>query len=231
MQKNTTENYSKSGMLDILGSANEIPKKIEGWNHTFQLARPYIKGTGVGIDVGCREGGFAREMESHFDHIHCFDFRDKKKMFKNNVIDMAKFTYHVCGIGDVEGTTFTTSNKVGRIKDNGDVAVSMKTLDSFKFENITFITTLLGVRIINTTYNITIFEDLILCLHDVDGDVFAQTCARKIAFPSRKRSHRVADANDVLQTCCYSLLRFLLILSPIIYIIIISARCVFFFFY
>ena len=139
MQKNTTQNYSKSGMLDILGSANEIPKKIEGWNHTFQLARPYIKGTGVGIDVGCREGGFAREMESHFDHIHCFDFRDKKKMFKNNVIDMAKFTYHVCGIGDVEGTTFTTSNKVGRIKDNGDVAVSMKTLDSFKFENVTFI--------------------------------------------------------------------------------------------
>ena len=139
MLKNTTQNYSKSGMLDILGSANEIPKKIEGWNHTFQLARPYIKGTGVGIDVGCREGGFAREMESHFDHIHCFDFRDKKKMFKNNVIDMAKFTYHVCGIGDVEGTTFTTSNKVGRIKDNGDVAVSMKTLDSFKFENVTFI--------------------------------------------------------------------------------------------
>ncbi len=139
MQKNTTQNYLKSGMLDILGSANEIPKKIEGWNHTFQLARPYIKGTGVGIDVGCREGGFAREMESHFDHIHCFDFRDKKKMFKNNVIDMAKFTYHVCGIGDVEGTTFTTSNKVGRIKDNGDVAVSMKTLDSFKFRNVTFI--------------------------------------------------------------------------------------------
>ena len=139
MQKNTTQNYSKSGMLDILGSANEIPKKIEGWNHTFQLARPYIKGTGVGLDVGCREGGFAREMESHFDLIYCFDFRDKKKMFKNNVIDMAKFTYHVCGIGDVEGTTFTTSNKVGRIKDNGDVAVSMKTLDSFKFENVTFI--------------------------------------------------------------------------------------------
>jgi len=139
MQKNITQNYSKSGMLDILGSANEIPKKIEGWNHTFQLARPYIKGTGVGIDVGCREGGFAREMESHFDHIHCFDFRDKKKMFKNNVIDMAKFTYHVCGIGDVEGITFTTSNKVGRIKDNGDVAVAMKTLDSYNFQNVTFI--------------------------------------------------------------------------------------------
>ena len=52
---------------------------------------------------------------------------------------MAKFTYHVCGIGDVEGTTFTTSNKVGRIKDNGNVAVAMKTLDSYNFQNVTFI--------------------------------------------------------------------------------------------
>ena len=126
-------------MLDILGSANEIPKKIEGWNHTFDLAKPYIKTNGIGIDVGCREGGFAREMENYFAHIHCFDFRNKENMFKNNVVDMNKFTYHVCGIGDVEGTTYTTSNKVGRIKDDGDVAVSMKTLDSFKFENVTFI--------------------------------------------------------------------------------------------
>ena len=70
----------------FLGSPEEIPKKIKGWNHTFQLAMPYIKGHGIGIDVGCREGGFAREMEDHFEHIHCFDFRDKQNMFKNNVL-------------------------------------------------------------------------------------------------------------------------------------------------
>ena len=126
-------------MLKILGSDAEIPKKIKGWNHTFQLAKPYIKENGIGIDVGCREGGFAREMENNFTHIHCFDFRDKKNMFKNNVKDMKNFTYHVCGIGEKEGTAFTTSHKVGRIKDGGDVAIPIKTIDSFELENVTFI--------------------------------------------------------------------------------------------
>ena len=126
-------------MIKILGSDIEIPKKIKGWNHTFQIAKPYINDNGIGIDVGCREGGFAREMENHFTHIHCFDFRNKKDMFEQNVVDMGKFTYHVCGIGDKEGTTFTTSNKVGRIKDSVNVAVPMKTIDSFLLENVSFI--------------------------------------------------------------------------------------------
>ncbi len=125
--------------IEILGTDAEIPKKIEGWNHTFQLAKPYVKENGIGIDVGCREGGFAREMENDFTHIHCFDFRDKKKMFEKNVLDMSKFTYHVCGIGETEGTTFTTSHAVGRIKDKGHVAIPIKTIDSFELENVTFI--------------------------------------------------------------------------------------------
>ena len=124
---------------NFLGSPTQIPKKIEGWNHTFQMAKPYIKENGIGIDVGCREGGFAREMENDFTHIHCFDFRDKKNMFEHNVIDMNKFTYHVCGIGEKKGTAFTTSHKVGRIKDGGNVAVPIVTIDSFDFKNVTFI--------------------------------------------------------------------------------------------
>jgi len=123
----------------FLGHNWEIPKKIEGWNHTFQLAKPYIKGNGIGIDVGCREGGFAREMENNFTHIHCFDFRNKRNMFEKNVVDMKKFTYYVCGIGEKKGTAFTTNNKVGRIKDRGDVAIPIETIDSFNFENVTFI--------------------------------------------------------------------------------------------
>ena len=124
---------------NFLGSPTKIPKKIQGWSHTFALAKPCVKENGIGIDVGCREGGFAREMENYFAHIHCFDFRDKKSMFQKNVVDMTKFTYHVCGIGEKEGITYTTSDKVGRIKDNGNVAVSIKTLDSFQLENVTFI--------------------------------------------------------------------------------------------
>ena len=126
-------------MLDILGPQNEVSKSIKGWNHTFEMAKPYIKDNGIGIDIGCREGGFAREMENYFSHIYCFDFRNKKKMFEKNVKDLNKFTYHVCGIGEKVGTAFTTSHKVGRIKNSGTVAVPMKTIDSFNFENVTFI--------------------------------------------------------------------------------------------
>ena len=39
-------------MIKILGSDIEIPKKIKGWNHTFQIAKPYINDNGIGIDVG-----------------------------------------------------------------------------------------------------------------------------------------------------------------------------------
>ena len=45
----------------------------------------------------------------------------------------------VATITMAKGTAFTTSNKVGRIKDNGNVTVPMATIDSFNFENVTFI--------------------------------------------------------------------------------------------
>ena len=125
--------------MNIIGPANEWEKKINGWNHTFQMAAPFIKPNGNGVDIGAREGGFAREMENYFDHIYCYDFRDKKKMFEKNVIDMSKFTYHVCGIGEKQGLTFTTSHAVGRIKDRGSVAIPIKTIDSFELEDVTFI--------------------------------------------------------------------------------------------
>ena len=126
-------------ILKILGTDTEIPKKIEGWNHTFQMAKPYIKENGIGIDVGCREGGFAREMENDFTHIHCFDFRNKENMFEHNVMDMNKFTQHVCGIGEIEGEVYTTGHNVGRIKNRGGVKVKIKTIDSFDLKNVTFI--------------------------------------------------------------------------------------------
>jgi len=60
-------------------------------------------------------------------------------VLKKNVIDMSKVTDHVCGIGAEKGTAFTTGNKVGRIKDSGNVAVPIQTIDSFNFTNVTFI--------------------------------------------------------------------------------------------
>ena len=51
--------------MKILGTVSEIPTKIKGWNHTFGMAKPYLKSKGNGVDVGCREGGFAPVSYTH----------------------------------------------------------------------------------------------------------------------------------------------------------------------
>lgn len=103
------------------------------------MARPYIQKGTIGIDVGCREGGFSAQMEADFQHIFAFDFRDKIREFRRNVKDSTKFTYTVCGIGEQEGFSYTSSNRVGRIKDRGNIKVPIKTIDSFQYETVGFI--------------------------------------------------------------------------------------------
>ncbi len=126
--------------MKIKGPEDSWARKINRWNTTFQLAVPYIKPNGNGVDVGAREGGFAREMENYFNHIYCYDFRsDHEKFVKENVNDINKFTYTVVGIGEKNEKTFTSSTKVGKIKNRGHVAVKIRTLDSFNLKNITFI--------------------------------------------------------------------------------------------
>ena len=122
-----------------IDNSKEALKKVKGWNYTYQWAKPYIKNFINGVDIGCREGGFAREMEDDFQHIYCYDFRDKSSPFKRNVKNIKKFTYEVCGLGEKEHITYTSSGRVGRIKEWGQVAVPIKTLDSFALTNVGFI--------------------------------------------------------------------------------------------
>lgn len=105
------------------------------------MAAPYVKDGGNGIDVGAREGGFAMQMEDHFDHIYCFDFRSEhfvNKIFGKNVKNKDKFTYTVTAIGDKNEISYTKP-RVGRIKGHGSLRVKIRTLDSFDLPNITFI--------------------------------------------------------------------------------------------
>lgn len=126
--------------MNLKGPRNGWEKKINGWNHTFQMAAPFIRPNGNGVDVGAREGGFAREMENYFDHIYCYDFRpDHKRRLEENVNDVNKFTYTVVGIGEKNEDTFTSSTRVGKIKNRGHVSVKIRTLDSYNLKNVTFI--------------------------------------------------------------------------------------------
>jgi len=113
--------------------------KIAHCRDVYQWARPHIKSFTSAVDVGCRRGEFAVNLEEDFDKIHCFDFRDKIKEFKQHVKDMKKFEYTVVGIGDRERTTYTNSTRVGRIKERGKVIVPIRTLDSFKIADVGFI--------------------------------------------------------------------------------------------
>ena len=126
----------------LVGERNLWPQKLQGWKHTWEMAKPYIRANGNGIDVGAREGGFSMQMEDHFDHIYCYDFRPehiKSKVFFENIKNRNKFTYTVAGIGDKNETRYTTKANVGRIKDRGGVPVKVRTLDSFDLPNVTFI--------------------------------------------------------------------------------------------
>ncbi len=113
---------------------------VRNWHETYQMARPFIVKGKVGIDVGCREGGFAREMEQDFSHIYGFDFRDKWiGDFYANVENPKKFTYTAVAIGDEEGLTYTRSHRVSRIKDNGHIEVPIRTIDSYNYQDVAFI--------------------------------------------------------------------------------------------
>ena len=112
---------------------------LRNWRETYAMARPFIEKGTTGIDVGCREGGFSAQMEQDFDHVYAFDFRNKINEFIRNVKDITKFTYTVCGIGEQEGFSYTSSDRVGRIKDRGNIKVPIKTIDSFQYENVGFI--------------------------------------------------------------------------------------------
>lgn len=114
-------------------------KAIRECELVYQWAKPHIKNFRHAIDVGARQGFFARNLGSNFAHTYCFDFRDKRKEFKQFVGDTNRFTYHVVGLGESERITYTTSRAVGRIKEGGDVAVAIKTLDSFNITDVGFI--------------------------------------------------------------------------------------------
>lgn len=105
----------------------------------YRWARAHITNFRHAIDVGARQGYFARNLEHDFKHTYCFDFRDKRSEFTRLVVDPNKFTYHVAALGEAERTAYTTSHRVGRIKEGGNVAVAVMTLDSFGITDVGFI--------------------------------------------------------------------------------------------
>ena len=108
------------------------------WKNLYDWCKPYIKEFNNAIDIGCDTFGFARWMENDFNHIYCFDFRNKQRIFEREIKNTNKFTYFVTGLGESKSINYTKEG-VGRIKGKGKMKVNIETLDSFNLKEIDFI--------------------------------------------------------------------------------------------
>ena len=121
------------------GLAGNMLLKEEEWQSTFERCRPYIKDWSVGIDVGARIGEFAYYMKD-FDRVHSFEFRQGlKTQYMNRCKPNQKYTYTKIGISDHNGFEYTSSQRVGRIKGEGNLKIKTRTIDSYNFKNVGFI--------------------------------------------------------------------------------------------
>jgi|TARA_B100001971_G_C18215956_1_gene553852 FkbM family methyltransferase len=112
--------------------------QLKIWKEFYNWCKPYIVNFNNAIDVGCDTFGFAKWLEDDFNHIYCFDFRNKKAYLKEEVKDTSKFTYFNTGLGESKSIKMTKSG-VGRIKGTGNLKVNVETLDSFNLKDISFI--------------------------------------------------------------------------------------------
>lgn len=108
---------------------------------TWIASVPFIKSFRNAIDVGCRDGEYARYLHKDFNHVFCFDYRLRKKTFHKNV-DLKKITHFNCVLGN-EHTTVKVSGrsniKSGRTPEEQWPSVQQYTLDEFNFPNIDYI--------------------------------------------------------------------------------------------
>lgn len=114
-------------------------KKLVVWNNFYEWCKPHIKEFRNALDIGCDTFGFAKWLEPDFQHVHCFDFRDRQSFLAKEVKDVNKFTYHNTGLGEKDDVRYTKRG-VGRIKElDSGLKVNITTVDKFKFANVDFI--------------------------------------------------------------------------------------------
>ena len=104
---------------------------------TYVVSKPFITLTRNSIDVGCRDGEYARYLMKDFDHVYCFDYRERK-FFPHNV-DTSKVSHYLCALGN-EHKTIKASGR-GKITKKVDkrYTVQQYTLDEFNIKDVDYI--------------------------------------------------------------------------------------------
>ena len=110
-------------------------EKIDQVRETYQFCKPHIKSFRTALDIGCDVFHFASQLESDFENIHCFDYRDKSRLMTRVIKDPGKISHHVTALGEGSKIVYTKPG-VGRIKSDqyggsSTLKVNVKTLDSY----------------------------------------------------------------------------------------------------
>ena len=107
---------------------------------TWVKSLPYIKSNRNAVDIGCRDGEYARYLHKHFNHVFCFDYRTRKLFDKN--VDLSKITHFKCALG--EATKVISVSGAGSI-DTAKVPKEkwyyeqLYTLDQFNLQDVDYI--------------------------------------------------------------------------------------------
>ena len=107
---------------------------------TWKASVPFILEYENAVDIGCRDGEYARYLSLPFKHVYCFDYRHRR-LFSDNV-PLDKCTHFKCGLGEehktisVSGGGSMTSGKVPKEKWHDE---EIFTLDQFNLPNISYI--------------------------------------------------------------------------------------------
>lgn len=107
---------------------------------TWIVSLPFIMSKRNAIDVGCRDGEYTRYIHKDFEHVYCFDYRQRKRFHMN--VDLKKITHFKCALGDehkiikVSGAGSITAQKIPLDRWYNE---QLYTIDEFNFENIDYI--------------------------------------------------------------------------------------------
>lgn len=103
---------------------------------TFNTSLPFIRNFRVAVDVGCRDGEYARYLQHYFSDVICFDPRDRV-LFPYNV-DLTKTTHFMCALGD-EQTEIEMYGGTHNPASGKNHIVACHTLDSFCLSGLDYL--------------------------------------------------------------------------------------------
>jgi FkbM family methyltransferase len=103
---------------------------LENCRTLYNRSKAFFKSTRTAIDIGSKFGAYAYFMHEEFDHIHCFDMRNKMRWRE---LPEGKITFHNVALGNHMGKIRYTQAHTDTA---GEHEAELATLDSFGFQSV-----------------------------------------------------------------------------------------------